>query len=203
MIDNFAVNRSVNATLLSLVLVFILLSCGGGGGGDGEGGLPSVLGGTSSVSKNLSASDLVVETVDPRIGYPMKVSVTLATNEATEKVSVSLFAIDNNDDPAMEVRQIPLGSQTIAQMDAGARSFEIDASIPSSVEFPGAYFIAAIIDPVEEVAETNEDDNTAIQMPLVSIRRLKLISVWRSGFRLGNSHPNWSKQRVKTLPSTM
>jgi hypothetical protein len=132
----------------------ILLVACGGGGGSGGGNLPSV-------SRNLSASDLVVETADPQIGYPMKLSVTIASDQAIDNVSVSLFAIDKSDDPAMEVRQIPLGTETIAKMDAGAKSYEFEVSIPSSVEFPGPYFIAAMVDPVEEVAETNEDDNTA------------------------------------------
>lgn len=157
MINSSAVKPSLIAALLPFIMVILLLGCGGGGGGD----IPPV-------SKNLSATDLVVETADPKIGYPIKLSVTLAANEATDNVGVSLFAIDKNDDPAVAVRQIPIGSQTIAQMDAGARPYAFDVSIPSSVEFPGPYFIAAIIDPVEEVAETNEDDNTASTEAMLS-----------------------------------
>jgi hypothetical protein len=133
----------------------LLIACGGGGGGGGGGGE------APPVPNNLSASDLVVETADPQIGYPMKVAVTIGSDQAADNVSVSLFAIDNNSDPNKEVRQIPLGTETIAKMDAGAKPYEFEVSIPSSVEFPGPYFIAAIVDPVEEVAESNEDDNTA------------------------------------------
>jgi hypothetical protein len=141
--------------LLLTTSSILLVACGGGGGGGSDGG------NSPPVSRNLSASDLIVETADPQIGYPMKVSVTIASDADMDNVNVSLFAIDENDDPTMEVRQIPLGTETIAKMDAGAKSYEFEVSIPSSVEFPGLYFIAAIVDPVEEVAETNEDDNTA------------------------------------------
>jgi hypothetical protein len=147
--------RQLMGYLLIAASSILLIACGGGGGGGGGGA------GTAAVPNNLSASDLVVETADPQIGYPMKVSVMIGSDQAAENVSVSLFAIDNNDDPTREVRQIPLGTETIAMMDAGAKSYEFEVSIPSTVEFPGPYFIAAIVDPVEEVAETNEDDNTA------------------------------------------
>ena len=155
---NFAVKGPVAVVIPSLIPVsmLLLLACGGGGGGGG--------GGTDTpvpISNNLSATDIAVETDDPKIGYPMKVSVVLATDETTDNVSVSFFAIDNTADPEMDVRQIPLGSQTIAQMDTGAQPYVFDVSIPSSVEFPGSYIIAAIIDPAEELSETDEDDNTA------------------------------------------
>lgn len=148
---NFAVKVPV-ATLIP-VSVLLFLACGGGGGGGTDTPAP--------ISNNLSAMDIAVETDNPKIGYPMKVAVVLATDETSDNVSVSFFAIDNIADPEMDVRQIPLGSQTIAQMDTGARPYVFDVSIPSSVEFPGSYIIAAIIDPAEELTETDEDDNTA------------------------------------------
>jgi hypothetical protein len=147
---NFRSNPIAICLVPTVSLVF-LISCGGGGGGPDP----------QPVTNNLSASDLVVQTDSPQIGYPMKVSVTLGATEATNNVSVSVFAIDNTDDPEVETRQIPLGSETIAQMAEGSQSYELEVSIPSSVEFPGNYFIAAVIDPAEELAETNEDDNTA------------------------------------------
>ncbi len=143
----------VTKYIVPAVAVVSLISCGGGGGGGGVKSTPP------PVTKNLSAADLVIETDNPQIGYPMKVSVTLAANEATTNVSVSVFAIDNNDDPEAEIRQIPLGSETIERLDEGARSYALNVNVPSSVEIPGNYFIAAIIDPAEELPETNEDDN--------------------------------------------
>jgi hypothetical protein len=135
--------------LMLIPLASGIVACSGGGDG------------APPVPNNLSATALQVMTPDPKIAYPLKVSVSITADVATVNVSVSLFAIEKNDDPAVEVRQIPLGSQTIPLVDAGARSYEVEINIPSSVELPGEYFIAAIVDPVEEVAETNEDDNTA------------------------------------------
>jgi hypothetical protein len=95
--------------------------------------------------------------------------MSITADATADNVSVSLFAIDKNDDPEAEVRQIPLGTETIAQVQAGARSYELGVNIPSSVEVPGPYFIAAIVDPVDELGETNEEDNTAsIETTLVA-----------------------------------
>ncbi len=148
-------------SLLSLALA----ACGGGGGGDGGGGGGGGGGATTppapAVTNNLAATALQVVTPNPQIAYPLAVSVSITASEATDDVSVSLFAIEKNDDPNVEIRQIPLGSRTIARVEAGAGSYELDTNIPSSVEFPGAYFIAAIVDPVGEITETDESDNTA------------------------------------------
>ena len=74
-----------------------------------------------------------------------------------DNVSVSLFAIQKNDDPNAEVRQLNLGNQTITRAEVGARAYTIETNIPSSVG-PGPR-IGAIVDPVEAIAESNEDDN--------------------------------------------
>jgi hypothetical protein len=89
------------------------------------------------------------------------VSVSITADEAADNVSVSLFAVEDNQSPTAVTRQFPLGTQTIPQVEAGPHSYEMEMNIPSSVELPGSYFIAAVVDPVDEVAETNEDDNTA------------------------------------------
>ncbi len=141
-------------TLLITLAMFSLAGCGGGGGGDGSSS------GARALPINLTAKSLQVMTPDPRIAYPLKVSAMIAADNPATDVSVSVFAIDKTDDPAAEARQIPLGTQTISKVDVGTHSYELDVNVPSSVETPGQYYIAAVVDPVDEVGETDENDNT-------------------------------------------
>jgi hypothetical protein len=140
----------IGATLLiSISTTLLLAACGGGGGG-------GVSSGSKPITNNFSAKSLQVVTPDPRIAYPLTVSASIEADNPADNVSVPLFAIDKNTDPTAEVRQIPLGTQTIPQVDAGTHSYDLDVNIPSSVETPGSYYIAATIDPVDEVGETDE-----------------------------------------------
>ena len=143
-------------TAFFISAMLLLSSCGGGGGGGGDGNSS----GAPPITNNLSAKSIQVETPDPRIAYPLKVSVSITADNPADNVSVSLFAIDKNDDPNAEVRQIPLGTQTIPKVEAGTHSYELDVTLPSSVETPGPYYIGAIVDPVDEVGETDENDNS-------------------------------------------
>ncbi|MEJ2653183.1 MAG: hypothetical protein P8173_15715, partial [Gammaproteobacteria bacterium] len=140
-------------TLLALATVLALAGCGGGGGG-------SSASGDRPITNNFSAKYLQVDTPDPRIAYPLKVTVSMAADNDATDVSVSLFAIDKTDDPNVEVRQIPLGTESIAQLYAGTHLYDLQVNVPSSVQNPGSYYIGAIIDPVDEVGETDEDDNS-------------------------------------------
>ncbi|MGD8803750.1 MAG: hypothetical protein PVG12_11240 [Gammaproteobacteria bacterium] len=110
---------------------------------------------------NFTASAIKVETADPRIAFPLKVSMSIKADYAADNVSVSLFAIDNNSDPDVEARQIPLGTETIARVESGERSYELNVNVPSSVEIPGPYYIGAVVDPADETGETDEEDNTS------------------------------------------
>ena len=87
--------------------------------------------------------------------------MTIKADYAADNVTVSLFAIDRTDDPNAEVRQIPLGTETIARVEGGERLYELNVTIPSSVQFAGPYYVAAVIDPVEEIVELDEEDNTS------------------------------------------
>ena len=108
---------------------------------------------------NFSVEAVKVMTPDPRIGFPLKVSVQLKANQPANNVGVSLFAIDNTGDPDADARQFPLGTEFIETLPAGSSSHELNVSIPSSVEFAGPYYIGAIVDPVDEVVELDEQDN--------------------------------------------
>lgn len=110
---------------------------------------------------NFSAEAVKVITQDPRIGHPLQVSVQLKANQPADNVSVALFAIDDTSDPDADVRQIPLGTELIEQLPAGSSEHVLNLAIPSSVEFAGPYYIGAIVDPVDEVVELDEEDNTS------------------------------------------
>jgi len=140
------ISRSFAAVLLSTTL--LLSSCFHSHSSDGP-------------PNNLTAEAIQIVTPDPRIAYPLKVLVSITARQAADNVSVSLFAIDRSDDPEVEVRQIPLGTETIERVESGAGSYELNVSIPSSVEFPGPYYIATVVDPIEQIVEFDEEDNTS------------------------------------------
>ena len=140
------------APLLFVFLLMALTACGGGGGGGG---------GSSSTPNNLSAKSISIVTADPKIAYPLQVSVNMTADVATKDVPVSIFAVDSTTDSNADVRQIPLGTDTIPQVNAGNGDYTINVTIPSSVATSGSYYISAVIDQGDAIAETNEDDNTA------------------------------------------
>lgn len=111
------------------------------------------------VTNNLSASTLQITSPDPRIGYPLDITVSIVATEATENVSIAFFAI--NKDPADD-RQLPLGTEMIDLVGTGNGSYDLTLDIPASVKIPGTYHIGAIVDPVNAIAETDEDDNQAL-----------------------------------------
>jgi hypothetical protein len=141
------------ASLISVIFAAAFAaSCGGGGGGDLQ---------APAASNNLAASALQVNSPEPRIGYPLRVTVSITAEQGADDVSVSLFAVERNSDPAALTRQTPLGTQVIPRVEAGSHPYELEINIPSSVELPGAYHIAAVVNPVNEVPETAEADNVA------------------------------------------
>ena len=113
-----------------------------------------------SITNNLIASTLQVISPDPRIGYPLEVTASVEAVEATENVSVSFVAIDRDREDPRD--PFPIGTETIDLVEAGSRAYDFTLDIPSSVEIPGPYFIGAIIDPVNTIAETDEEDNRAL-----------------------------------------
>ena len=136
------------ARLWILVSTALLLSsCGGGG--------------SPAPPNNFTVEAVKVVTSDPRIGHPLTVSVQVKADQPANNVGVSLFAIDNTSDPNVEVRQIPLGTEFIEDLPAGSSNHELNMTIPSSVEFAGPYHIAAVVDPVDQVVELDEEDNTS------------------------------------------
>ena len=136
------------APLLFVLLLMALTACGGGGGGG------------SSTPNNLSAKSISIVTPDPKIAYPLDVSVNMTADVAATNVPVSIFAVDNTADPDADVRQIQLGTVTIPQVKAGNSDYTVSVTIPSSVATSGSYYISAIVDPANVISETDEEDNT-------------------------------------------
>ncbi len=123
--------------------------------------------GSDDPPNNISVTSIAISTPDPRIAHPLTANVSLSADREANNVTVSLFAIDETSDPNADVRQIPLGTEVIEDLPAGSSDHELNVNVPSSVEFSGPYHIAAVVDPVEEIEEENEEDNTAtIQITL-------------------------------------
>ncbi len=120
----------------------------------------------AEITNNISAKALDIITVDPRIGYPLKVSVSIDADENTNDVDLAFFAIDKD---RVIVRQIALGTGVINQVVAGTDSYELDLDIPSIVETPGPYFIGVLVDAANTIAETNEADNEASTVMTLSV----------------------------------
>lgn len=158
---HFANSRCLRRFAIVSAFALTAAACGGGGGGGDPTPAPPAPPAPPPPTNNLKAVGVEVLTPDPRIAYPLAVSVSITAAEATDNVGVSLFAIEKNDDENADIRQFPIGTETIARAEAGTRSYDLAVNIPSSVELPGTYFIAAVIDPVEEISETDEADNTA------------------------------------------
>ena len=86
------------ARLLFVLLVMALTACG------------VVAAVIASTPNNISAKSIRIVTPDPKIAYPLDVSVNMTADVAATNVPVSIFAVDKTDDPNADVRQIQLGT---------------------------------------------------------------------------------------------
>ena len=173
------------ARLLFVLLVMALAACGGGGGG------------SSSTPNNLSAKSISIVTPDPKIAYPLDVSVNMTADVAATNVPVSIFAVDNTTDPNADVRQIQLGTVTIPQVNAGNGDYPISITIPSSVATSGSYYISAIVDPANVISETDEEDNTVYIEKSISPKgnpNVKLIELNADRLAMLLNTDKWSDQ---------
>ena len=153
--------RGLRAAIGAPVCALALLAgCGGGGGsgGDDDGGTG---GGGPVASGNLGARSVRVLSTELRTGYALTVAVEIAADRTVQDVPVALYAIEQLADPEAEALQVPLGDALIPQVDAGQKAYEVTVTIPSNVRAPAAYYVAALIDPLDAIAESDEDDNDA------------------------------------------
>lgn len=143
----------MNRLWYRLIIIFLTIgvtACGGGGGNNETAQEPE---------GNVSVTSLRVVTANPEISYPVTVEVGVESDVEDDEVNISVFAIEKTDDPVVEARQIPLGSEIITVVNGGS-PYEINFNIPATVELPGQYYIVAIVDAADEQFETDEEDNT-------------------------------------------
>jgi hypothetical protein len=120
-------------------------------------------GSTEPITNNLTASGLVVASAEPRVGYPVEVTTFIEAEELTQDVSVSYYALNKSDvDQELdEVRQFFLATLTFPTIEPSVTEYLAEFTVPADVDPPGDYVIQYVIDPVETIAETIEDDNSA------------------------------------------
>jgi hypothetical protein len=129
-------------------------------------------GGDPEKPNNLTAVSLENESPDPRIGYPLKLTLTMDAVEFIRDVGVAFYVFDK-DQP--ELRQYSLGASTLKEVNPGSNVFEFEFDVPTEIEFPGAYYIGASVDATEVIAETDEDDNeTSLELTLSAKQRPNL-----------------------------
>jgi hypothetical protein len=104
----------------------------------------------SESSPVITPEGLVLLTPDPHISYPLQATISLTSDQVMNDVPVSLFVVENTDDPEVEPRSIPLGTVTIEQVDAGTNDYALNVIVPASVEFAGSYFLVASLDELDE-----------------------------------------------------
>ena len=107
-------------------------------------------------TNNLAATSFDVISADPRIGYPLKVSMDIDAIETTENVRVAFFAIDK-DRPT--VRQFAIGAHTIERVETGNNALELELDVPTSLKISGPYYIGALVDAADAHDEIDEEDN--------------------------------------------
>jgi len=116
-------------------------------------------------TNNLIAGELDISTDFPRIGYPLELTIDIEAVEATENVTIALFAIDLDRD---NTRQLVLDTDTIELVVAGNSTYVFEVEIPTSIEFAGPYFIGALVDAANSIGETDETDNEASTETILS-----------------------------------
>ena len=146
------------------ITAVLVAACGGGGGGSGGGGEAPP---APPVANNLAAKSIQVLSAAPTIGYPMDVTVSIASTRAQDEVTASLYAI-GKDLPEAEQRQIPLGTRTIPRVEAGEGQYRLAFDIPANVDGPREYHIGLIVNAAGTVEDENQDDNTASTVALLS-----------------------------------
>jgi hypothetical protein len=147
------------ATRGILAVAAILVGGCGGGGGDSTPVPPA--------GNNLTAKSIQVLSAAPIVGYPLDVSVSIASTRAQDEVTVSLYAI-GKDVPEVERRQIPLGSRTISRVEAGEQTYRLAFDVPANINAPLDYYLGMIVNAGGTVEDENPDDNTAATVARLS-----------------------------------
>jgi len=120
---------------------------------------------------NLKVTELEFVADTAQVGHPVSLVCTIDADGAVSNVGV-VFVLMNKDDvdddsgaqtvPATDIRQFYLGGQRYYQLESGSNTNLLTFNVPEEMaDFPGDYYLLAMIDPYDEVNESDEQDNLA------------------------------------------
>ncbi|HEX6810543.1 MAG TPA: hypothetical protein VF384_02865 [Planctomycetota bacterium] len=101
---------------------------------------------------------------DPSASHELTMGVTIRATRTFENVPVSYILlnkedVDNKVGELGDVRQHQVASSVFPTVDAGDREYETHVTLPTEAAEAASYYIVAHVDPVNAIAEDNEDDN--------------------------------------------
>lgn len=139
-------------TTFSLTAALALAACGGGGGG-GTGNVVPV--------GNLTASGLRVISSSPNAAHEIEMETAIVATTDYQNVQIEYHALykQDVDNGSEDPRQHELGTFGYESVAAGTSAQRATIRIPADVDPAGEYYIIARVDPLDEIRETNEDDN--------------------------------------------
>jgi len=139
-----------NLLLLTTALAG-LTACSGSGGGTGD---------VAAVG-NLHVRSLEILSPDPTSAHELDLMTTVDSVKDTENVSISYYVINKAemDGGKEEPLQFLVDTDVIPLVKAGTTSHHVTIVIPKEVEPRGEYYLTTKIDPLDQIEETNEDDN--------------------------------------------
>jgi hypothetical protein len=141
----------ISRFLPGLLTLTALTACGGGGGGGGGGDQPG----------NLTIGATTMQSNAPNVGHELEVATEIGASRAYDSVPVGYYLLRKEDVDAGvdEVRQHELGNIAFDQVAGGRRAYNAVIRIPTDVEPNVDYYLVAQVDPVDEIVETDEEDN--------------------------------------------
>ncbi|MFK8083886.1 MAG: hypothetical protein AB8B97_26685 [Granulosicoccus sp.] len=116
---------------------------------------------------NLDISS-VSNLTDLEISYPFDMTLGVTSTRPID-AEFSLFLIEKTAVEGRDAVQIPVGSGVIPAADfqsssgsSASAAYSFEMSVPASVGPPGEYYLQIIVDPTDEVVETDETDNVFV-----------------------------------------
>lgn len=141
-------NASCRTPAVSLLAGLALSSgCHGGSGG--------------GTSQDFEVTGMDVLTAAPELSHEISVVVELSAADSAADVSLTFLVAPRAEvdagvpDPPLEV----VDTETIARVDAGSNLYEVRLDLPEDTIAPGEYYLIAVVDPLDAMAETDEADN--------------------------------------------
>ncbi|MCB9871341.1 MAG: hypothetical protein H6836_03385 [Planctomycetes bacterium] len=133
-------------------LGFALAACSGGGGGSAP---------APVTPPNLQVAALQVTSPDPTSAHELDIETTLTSATTVQNVSISYYVIHKQDldDKVPEPRQFLVATDVLPEVAAGTKVYPRTIIIPKEVAPRGDWYLTTRVDPLDQIAESNEDDN--------------------------------------------